>query len=262
MRWIDTHTHIYDAAFLNDYADMVDRAEQAGVSDLFVIAEDVAVSRKIIELVKADDRLHAVVGIHPGEVDAWGEGDLGMIREFLDRAPELKIRGVGEIGLDYHYTTHNRAAQIELFRAQMSLAYEFDLPAVIHNRDAHQDSLTVVLELAAEGRLCPSPGVFHCYSGSPELARELLKLGFYFGFDGPITYKNAKRSLRVLEGLPRDVVVLETDCPYLPPVPYRGKRNEPSYLPLIGAKLAEIWGVTEQEAARLTTENARRLFRI
>ncbi len=262
MRWIDTHTHIYDAAFSDDYADMIKRAEQTGVSDLFVIAEDVGVSREIIELVKADERLHAVVGIHPSEVDALDEGDLDVIREFLDRSAELKIRGVGEIGLDYHYTTHNRTAQIELFRAQMLLAYEFDLPAVIHNREAHQDSLAIVRELSKEGKLRPTPGVFHCYSGSLELARELLKLGFYFGFDGPITYKNARRSLRVLDGLPRDVVVLETDCPYLPPVPYRGKRNEPSYLPLIGAKLAEIWDVTKQEAARLTTENARRLFRI
>ena len=262
MKWIDTHTHIYDKAFRKDYAEMLERATAAGVSDLLVIAEDIAVSRRIIELVKHDDRLHAAVGIHPSEVDRVGPNDLAELRDLLTRSAQHKIRAVGEIGLDYHYTTENRAAQLALFRSQMELALEFDLPAVIHNRESHADVLQVLRELRVTGRLRGLPGVFHCYSGSLEFARELLEMGFYFGFDGPITYKNARRTVEVLAGLPRERVVIETDCPYLTPVPHRGKRNEPAYVALVGAKVADIWGVSEEEAAAVTTAHARRLFNI
>ena len=166
------------------------------------------------------------------------------------------MKAIGEIGLDYHYEDIPRDLQQKAFRAQMALAAELNLPVIVHERDAHADGLAIVDEFPAV------TGVFHCFSGSVELAKELIKRGWYIGFTGVLTFKNAKKALEVAAAIPRDRLVLETDCPYMSPEPFRGKRNDPSRLYRMAEKLAEIWDVSVEEAARITTENGKRLYRI
>ena len=187
-------------------------------------------------------------GIHP-----W-QAETRRIEEIVPRFGEVDL--VGEIGLDYHYEDPPRDVQQRAFRLQMALAQELSMPVVIHERKAHEDGLRIIDEFP------DVKGVFHCFSGSPEMAEELLKRGWYLGFDGPITYKNAKRAPEVAAVTPLDRMVVETDAPYMAPVPMRGKRNDSRYLPYVIEKLAEWKGVTPEEMARVTTENGKRLFRI
>ena len=163
---------------------------------------------------------------------------------------------IGEIGLDYHYEDIPREIQKRAFRLQMELARELELPVIVHEREAHEDGMRIVDEFPTV------KGVFHCYSGSLEMAKELVKRGWYIGFTGVLTFKNARKALEVAAGIPRDRIVIETDCPYIAPVPFRGKRNDPGKVRYMAAKLGEIWGVSTEEAARITYENGKRLYRI
>ena len=172
------------------------------------------------------------------------------------------IVAIGETGLDYHYDHSPRHVQREVFRQQLDLAYALDLPLIIHEREATADCLKILRQQADAGRLHESPGVFHCFSGSPETAAVVRKMGFFIGIDGPVTYKNARKTLDVVRQCSTDRLLLETDSPYLTPVPKRGQRNEPANLPLIGQKVAELWGMTQTEVARLTFDNACRAFRL
>ncbi len=259
----DTHTHLNDERYAEEIPQLIERAREAGVTLLNVIGFDLPSSKKAVEIARAHDGVYATIGIHPQDADQWDEATATEFRALLDQDEAGKIVAIGEIGLDYYYDDHHpKEMQKQAFQDQMRLAYAYDLPFVVHNRDAHLDCLTAIEEIAAEGQLRDLPGVFHCYSGSEEFAERLLPLGFYFGFDGPVTFKNGKKPLAVASAIPGERLLLETDCPWLTPEPYRGKRNEPAYLTYINDRLAEARGLTPDELAEQTTENAKNLFRL
>jgi TatD DNase family protein len=171
-------------------------------------------------------------------------------------ATHPKVKAIGEIGLDYYYETIPREVQQKAFRMQLALARELDMPVIVHERNAHDDGMKIVKEFKEV------TGVFHCYSGSAEMAKELVKRGWYIGFTGVLTFKNARKAIEVASCIPRDRIVIETDCPYMAPVPFRGKRNDPGKVLYMAKKLAELWAVTEEEAARITLHNGKQLYRI
>ena len=248
----DTHAH-YDARQFDPDRDQVLAALPGHGVELVVNPGcDLASSRRAVELARCYPFVYAAVGIHPEECGDWEEAQLDELR-LLAALP--RVVAVGEIGLGYYWEENPpRELQRRVFRAQMALARELGLPVIVHDREAHGDSLAIVLDYP-EAR-----GVFHCFSGSPEMAEELLKRGWYLGFDGPITYKNAQKAPEVAAVTPLDRIVVETDSPYLTPVPFRGKRNDSRYLPYVMEKLAEWKGVTPEEMTRITWENGLRLF--
>ena len=248
----DTHAH-YDSGGFNADREVVLSQMPAGNVDLIVNPGcEVPSSRMAARLAEQFPHVYAAVGIHPSDCAGTGEAELAAIREL---ACHPKVVAIGEIGLDYYWESNPpREFQQEVFRRQIGLALELDLPIIVHDREAHGDSLAIVLEYPK------LRGVFHCFSGSPEMAQELLKRGWYLGFDGPITYKNARRSPEVAAITPLDRIVVETDAPYLTPVPHRGKRNDSRYLEFVIAKLAEWKGVSAEEMERITWENGVRLF--
>lgn len=250
--FFDTHAH-YDAeAFDQDRDEVLASLPERDVSLAVNPGCDVPSSRKAVELAQTWPFLYAAVGYHPENCAPCTPEDLNVLREL---AGEPKVVAIGEIGLDYYWEENPpRERQQQVFRDQLALAEELDLPVIVHDREAHADSLAIVKEFPEV------TGVFHCYSGSPEMAEELLKRGWYLGFDGPITYKNARRAPEVAAMTPLDRMVIETDAPYLSPVPNRGKRNDSRNLPYIVEKLAEWKGVSPEEMADITFENALRLF--
>jgi TatD DNase family protein len=260
LAWIDSHAHLQDELFSADLQLVLDRSSANGIVRILLPSSSYDDSQTALSLARQDRRLVCAVGCHPHEAETF---DRQSRQDWLDLVlsgrPE-PIVAIGEIGLDYHYDFAPRPLQQEVFRRQLDLAYELDLPVIIHEREAVADCLTILEACWQHGRLRSVPGVFHCYSGSPETAAILLKMGFYLGFDGPITFKNARKSLDVLAACRHDRVLLETDSPYLTPVPLRGQRNEPANIPLIGSKVAEIWQLTTDEVAAQTTANAIRLF--
>ncbi|HHV42759.1 MAG TPA: TatD family hydrolase [Clostridiaceae bacterium] len=271
MKWFDTHAHLQDKPFDKDRGEVMDRAEAAGVGLVLLPGSSLADSKKSCALALEDPRYVVAVGVHPHEAkhytDATHEQLRKLVCETNARAREMGrgpvVVAIGEIGLDYHYEHSPRAVQSEVYYRQLTLAHELKLPLIIHERESARDNYAMLTRAAADGLLADSePGVIHCYSGSLESSRLLLKLGFYLGFDGPITYKNARRSHEVIRECPKDRLVIETDAPYLTPEPFRGKRNEPSYLPYIGAKVAELWNLPLDETAGHLTENGLRLFGI
>lgn len=252
MPIFDTHAH-YDAdQFASDREAVLAALPGAGVGLVVDPGCDVASSREAVTLAERFDHVYAAVGIHPEDCAGCTDADFGVIRELCRRE---KVVAVGEIGLDYYWKENPpRGFQEQVFRRQIELALELDLPVIIHDREAHGDSLRVVLDYPG------LRGVFHCFSGSPEMAQELLKRGWYLGFDGPITYKNAKRAPEVAAITPLERIVIETDAPYMTPVPFRGKRNDSRYLPYVVEKLAEWKGVTPEELTEITWQNGKRLF--
>ena len=252
MPIFDTHAH-YDAdQFASDREAVLTALPAAGVGLVVDPGCDVASSREAVALAERFDHVYAAVGIHPEDCDGCTDADFDAIRELCRRE---KVVAVGEIGLDYYWKENPpRDFQEQVFRRQIELALELDLPVIIHDREAHGDSLRIVLDYPG------LRGVFHCFSGSPEMAQELLKRGWYLGFDGPITYKNAKRAPEVAAITPMDRIVIETDAPYMAPVPFRGKRNDSRYLPYVVEKLAEWKGVTPEEMTDITWQNGKRLF--
>lgn len=252
MPIFDTHAH-YDAdQFASDREAVLTALPAAGVGLVVDPGCDVASSREAAALAERFDHVYAAVGIHPEDCAGCTDADFDAIRELCRRE---KVVAVGEIGLDYYWKENPpRDFQEQVFRRQIELALELDLPVIIHDREAHGDSLRIVLDYPG------LRGVFHCFSGSPEMAQELLKRGWYLGFDGPITYKNAKRAPEVAAITPMDRIVIETDAPYMAPVPFRGKRNDSRYLPYVVEKLAEWKGVTPEEMTDITWQNGKRLF--
>lgn len=251
--YFDTHAHYDDKAFDSDRYELLERLNAQGVSLIVNPGCDVLSSRHAIELAERFTHVYAAVGIHPGEIETYREGDLQLIEEL---AGHPKCLAIGEIGLDYYWDDSRKAEQKALLKDQLELAQRLNKPVIIHDREAHADSMEIA---SAYPEL---KGVFHCYSGSAEMAKELIKRGWYLGFDGPVTYKNAKKTLEVLEICPMDRIVIETDSPYLSPVPMRGKRNDSSNLCHICRKIAEIKGMSLEEAACITMENGKRLFGI
>ena len=252
MPIFDTHAH-YDAdQFASDREAVLTALPAAGVGLVVDPGCDVASSREAAALAERFDHVYAAAGIHPEDCAGCTDADFDAIRELCRRE---KVVAVGEIGLDYYWKENPpRDFQEQVFRRQIELALELDLPVIIHDREAHGDSLRIVLDYPG------LRGVFHCFSGSPEMAQELLKRGWYLGFDGPITYKNAKRAPEVAAITPLDRIVIETDAPYMAPVPFRGKRNDSRLLPYVVEKLAEWKSVTPEEMTDITWQNGKRLF--
>ena len=252
MPIFDTHAHYDSGGFNADRDAVLSALPAAGVGLVVDPGCDVRSSRNAVALAERYPHVYAAVGIHPEDCGGCTDADFDAIRALCGHE---KVVAIGEIGLDYYWAENpSKEFQQEAFRRQLELAAELDLPVIVHDREAHRDSLAIVLEYP-EVR-----GVFHCFSGSPEMAAELLKRGWYLGFDGPITYKNAKRAPEVTAIIPLDRIVVETDAPYLTPVPYRGKRNDSRYLPYVIERLAEWKGVTPAEMTDITWENGKRLF--
>ena len=250
MTLFDTHAHYDDEAFDAD-RDTVLSAFDGLVIDPGCTLES---SRAAVALANRHRHVYAAVGIHPENCGGFLTEQLDELRRL---ARQSKVVAIGEIGLDYYWAENPpREFQRQVFRAQLELALELDLPVIIHDREAHGDSLAIVKEYPA------LRGVFHCYSGSVEMAKELLDRGWYLGFDGPVTYKNARRTVEVAEMIPIDRILVETDSPYMSPVPVRGKRNDSRNVAYIVEKLAQIKGISSDEMAILTLANGKKLFGI
>ena len=250
----DTHAHMDDRAFDEDREELLASLPGAGLALVMNPGCSLASSYNAVKLANAYDYIYAAVGSHPDVADEVNEDVLEQYRTLVRENP--KVKAIGEIGLDYHYEDIPREIQLKAFRMQMELARELNLPAIVHEREAHDDGMKVVHEFPEV------TGVFHCYSGSAEMARQLVELGWYIGFTGVLTFKNARKALEVAASIPLDRIVLETDCPYMSPEPFRGKRNDPGKLYRMAEKLAELRGLTVEEVHRITTENGKRLYRI
>ena len=250
----DTHAHLDDRAFDADRETLLASLPEQGLGLVMNPGCSLASSRNADALSRQYPWIYAAVGSHPDAADEVNDDVLEEYRKLCKLNP--KIRAIGEIGLDYHYEDIPRALQLKAFRDQMALAAELALPVIVHERDAHADGMAVVEEFPTV------TGVFHCYSGSLEMAKELVKRGWYIGFTGVLTFKNARKAVEVASQLPLDRLVLETDCPYMAPEPFRGKRNHPGYLYRMAEKLAELRGMTPEEIQAITMENGKRLYRI
>ena len=254
MPIFDTHAHYDDSRFDGDRDAVLAALPEAGVELVLDPGCDLPSSRAAAALAERYGHVYAAAGIHPENCAGFQDADLAALRQLL---AQPKVAAIGEIGLDYYWAENPpRDFQQMVFRKQLALAEELDLPVIVHDREAHGDSLSIIREFPAV------TGVFHCFSGSPEMAEELLKRGWYLGFDGPITYKNARRAPEVAAITPLERMVVETDAPYLSPAPVQGRRNDSRYLPHVIAKLAEWKGVTPEEMTRITCENGKRLFRL
>jgi TatD DNase family protein len=249
----DTHAHLHDDAFAGDRAAVLARARVEGVGRFLTVGTDPAASTAAVALAAAESDVFAAVGIHPHDAASAGTPALERIAA-LARAPE--VVAVGEIGLDYYRDLSPRPAQAHVLRTQLALAREVGKPVLLHCREAHADLLAA---LEAEG--APG-GIMHCFSGDLAVARRCLDLGLLISIAGPVTYPNARRLAEVVRTLGLDRLVLETDCPYLPPQPWRGKRNEPAYLAVTAARVAELTGVAPAVVAARTTANACALLQI
>ncbi len=250
----DTHAHMDDRAFDEDRGDLLASLPQQGISLLMNPGCSLESSRNASRLAREYDYIYAAVGSHPDAADEVNDAVLEEYRMLCQQNP--KIRAIGEIGLDYHYEDIPRDIQKQAFRAQMALAQELGLPVIVHEREAHEDGMKIVEEFPHV------TGVFHCYSGSGEMAKWLVNRGWYIGFTGVLTFKNARKALEVAAALPLERIVLETDCPYMAPEPFRGRRNDPGKLCRMAEKLAQLRGLTVEEAERITTENGKKLYRI
>lgn len=248
----DTHAHYDDERFDEDRETLLRAMPEKGVGLIVNPGCDLPSSRMAVDMAQKYDFLYAAVGIHPENCGDFAPAMMDELRALI-KAP--KVVAIGEIGLDYYWAENPpRELQQQVLRSQLALARELRLPVIFHDRDAHGDSLAIVKEFP------DVTGVFHCFSGSPEMARELLQMGWYLGFDGPVTYKNARRAPEVAAVTPPERMLIETDSPYMTPVPYRGQRNSSAYVHLVAEKLAEWKGVSPEELARVTTENGKRLF--
>lgn len=249
----DTHVHLNAEQYNEDTEEVIERARAAGVDNMVVVGFDRPTIEKALELVNQYDSLYASVGWHPVDAIDMTEEDLNWLEELTEHP---KVVALGEMGLDYHWDKSPHDIQKEVFRKQIRLAKKVKLPIIIHNREATQDIVDILKEEGAE----EVGGIMHCFSGSVETARECVEMNFYISLGGPVTFKNAKKPKEVAADIPMDKLLIETDCPYLAPHPYRGKRNEPAYVKLVAEQIAELKGLTYEEVAKATTENARQLF--
>lgn len=256
MRLIDTHAHIDGEAFDADRAAVVDRALENGVEAIINMGDALESSARSVQLTEEFPAVYAGVGVHPEEAFPMTGADDDRLAAW---AALPKVVAIGEIGLDYYWEkdSEKRELQKRIFIRQLDLARQLHLPVCIHDRDAHGDTLAI---LKTEGR--GIRGVLHCYSGSMETARELLKLGWYLGIDGPLTFKNAAKLPEIVRALPADRILVETDCPYMTPAPFRGKRNEPAFVKYIAQRAAEIRAESPEEFSIKTRQNARDLYGI
>ena len=250
----DTHAHMDDHAFDEDRAELLESLPSKNIGLLMNPGCSLESSRNAVKLANAYDYIYAAVGSHPDAADEVDDAVLEEYRTLVRENP--RVKAIGEIGLDYHYEDIPREIQLKAFRAQMELARELGLPVIVHEREAHEDGMKIVEEFPEV------TGVFHCYSGSAEMAKWLVARGWYIGFTGVLTFKNARKALEVAAAIPMERIVIETDCPYMSPEPFRGKRNDPGKIYRMAEKLAELRGLTVAEAEAITMENGKRLYRI
>ncbi len=252
MNWLDSHCHINDEAFKDDINDVLRRMADNDVTKAMLISSYIEDYEYGFTIVHPGIELKHSLGIYPGDVN---DVDEKLFAKFADLYKEERCQAIGEIGLDYHWDKDNKQRQIEIFKRQLLLAKQIDKPVIVHSRDAIQDTFDLMKEIRVEG-------VMHCYSNSAEMAKEFVKLGYYISISGTITWKNAREPLEVIKAVPLDRLLIETDCPYLTPVPNRGKRNEPSYVVYTGRKICEELGIDEETFKKQLNENYHRLFRL
>lgn len=253
--FFDTHAHLDDKQFNQDLEQVIEQAETEKVSLILNVGINLASSVRSIALAEKFPQIFASVGVHPHDAKAMAQEEAWHQLEELIKKP--KVVALGEMGLDYYYNFSEPEQQREVFHRQLELAKQTKLPVIIHNRDAHKDILDILTQYKGE-----ITGVLHCFSGSWEMAQQCLKLGYYISLGGPVTFKNAVTPKEVAKKLPIDRILIETDCPYLTPHPYRGKRNQPSYVGLIAQEIAAIRGIELTELAEQTTANGKKLFKI
>ncbi|MGL4797968.1 MAG: TatD family hydrolase [Cellulosilyticaceae bacterium] len=251
--YFDSHAHYNDEAFDEDRDILLASLKDKGVDWVVNAGADMESSDASIKLAEQYDFIYASVGVHPHDVKDMTEEDLVKLKEW---AAHPKVKAIGEIGLDFYYNHSEEEQQVFWFQKQLKLAKELEMPVIIHSRDASQQTFDMIQASGIK------EGVIHCFSGSKELAKEYVKRGFYIGIGGALTFKNAKKTVEVVESIPVEAILIETDCPYLTPVPHRGKRNDSTYLLHVVEKIAEIKGVSVQEIADISSENAKKLFRI
>ena len=245
---VDTHCHIF-REYYDDVDGVIKRARDNNVGMIIVNGYNMESNREVLELVKKYDIVYGALGIQPEEIDDYTEENLKFIEKHIN---DDKIIAVGEIGMDYHYDI-DRGRQKELFKKQLEIANKYNKPVIVHSRDCIQDTYDIL-------KMSHVKGIMHCYSGSVEMAREFIKIGFLLGIGGIATFKNARKLIEVIKEISLEYIVLETDSPYLAPVPYRGKRNEPAYIKVISEKICEIKGFDYREVESITTMNVLHLF--
>lgn len=248
----DTHAHYDDEWFDEDRDELLSALPSKGVIGVVSCGCDIDSTKANIQLAKANDYIYFAAGFHPENLEGFTIQDLEEIEKL---AKEEKCVAIGEIGLDYHWMASSKEKQIEFFEQQIELAKKLNLPIIVHDREAHGDTMDIL-------RKTKPQGVLHCFSGSKEMARELVKQGMYIGLNGVATFKNARKSLEVVKEIPIERLVLETDCPYLAPEPNRGKRNDSSYIPFIAEKIGETLNMEAQEILNITAENAKKLYNL
>ncbi len=251
--YFDTHAHIDDRRYNETRYSVIKGARGGGVSFIVNIGSDIESSKKSISLAEKNDFIYAAVGVHPHEAQNLTAEDLMVLEKLADHP---KVKAIGEIGLDYHYDFSDRASQAFVFSKQMEIAKKLNMPVVIHCRDAIKDTLDILRQYDG------MRGIMHSFSGSVETAEILLDMGYYLSFNGIITFKNAHRAREAVARVPRDRLLIETDCPYLTPEPFRGQVNTPNMVAYVAAAVAEIWGVSPEEVAAVTLENGKRIYGI
>lgn len=251
----DTHAHLDDDRFDKDRDEVIEQCRQDGVDLILNAGSNIETSVKSIALAEKYEFIYAAVGVHPHDASGMDEETTGVLAAL---AKNKKVKAIGEIGLDYHYDLSPRDVQKRRFMEQIDLARQLKLPVIIHDREAHGD----VMEIFRKTRIKEVGGVLHSYSGSPEMALECVKMGLYISISGPVTFNNAKKTVETVKAVPLEMLLIETDSPYLTPVPHRGKRNYPGYVRYVAEKVAEIKRITFEEVAQTTKENGKRLFGI
>lgn len=251
--YFDTHAHYDDERFDPDRHSLLAELPRMGVNLVLNPGCDKESSEKAIEYAQSYPHMYAAVGWHPHEADSFSKESCELIKAWCKNP---RVKAIGEIGLDYYYDFSPRERQREVFLRQMELARELNMPVIIHDREAHGECMEII-------RSFPDvKGVFHCYSGSAEMGRQILDMGWYLSFTGAITFKNARKAIETIEICPMDKIMIETDSPYLAPVPHRGKRNDSRELCFVVDKIAEVKGTNPEEVARITLENGKRFFGI
>ena len=252
---LDSHAHLDDKRFDDDRDHIIRNLKSNGVELVINIGADIPSSVKGVSLSEEYENIYATVGVHPHDAKDVDETTIELLRAL---AKKDKVVGIGEIGLDYHYDNSPRDVQRKWFREQIKLAKELKLPIVVHEREASEDVYNILKEESDENLT----GVIHCFSGSLEMAREYIKMGFYISFAGPVTFKNAKKPKEVASEIPLDKILIETDSPYLTPEPYRGKRNDPTYVRYVAETIARLKDISYEEIVEATSKNAKKLFGI
>ena len=247
--FIDTHCHIF-SEYYDDISELIEKIKDAGISKVIVNGCDMKSNLEILELVNKYDIVYGALGFHPTDLDEYNDEWITWLDEHIN---DKKIVALGEIGLDYHYDNTDKILQKDVFRKQLLIAEKYNKPVIIHSRDSIQDTYDILKEFNLKGSM-------HCYSGSLEMAREFIKLGYYIGVGGVVTYKNASNILNVIKNISLEYILLETDSPYLTPEPYRGMKNSSCYIPIIAEKIATIKEVSLEDVSKITTMSAERLF--